>query len=216
VQVGSSGTPRANNFVSAAADAPAEQSESLPVDDLEDVFKLFDEVPRRSDQSSRSERMVAAGPVTIDEELLFRGLRHWGEKDNRTFKIDVEKDTYLNAAKAIAKRGKYKVIVFGHTHHVKKIALTNDATYLNTGTWADLMRIPDVILEGGESAAREAFGTFMTQLKTDAGSLRRLLPTFARVDFDDADNLVDKNVFFFDENEKSVPVTTDEVLRRLA
>ena len=220
-QLGSSGTPRANRFVSEAAVAevaPADFVVARPIDDLDDVVALFESLPATSASTeSRDPRMVGEGATTIDEELLFRGLRLWGEKDSRSFRIDVEKKTYVNAAKAIAKRGKYRVIVFGHTHHAKRIDLGDGATYLNTGTWADLMRIPQAIFEPDEAAARSAFGDFMVQLKTDANSLRRLLPTFARIDFSEAGSLIGAgDVFLFEDGDQAVPITTNEILKRLA
>ena len=209
------GTPTASRFV---AEEPAGPSASTktPVEEVADLFELIErsEGPRRS--ASAEDRMVGEGAVTIDEELLFRGLRRWGDKDNTSFQIDRENKTYLAAARTLAERGKRKVIVFGHTHHAKRIRLDSSALYLNTGTWADLMRIPEAILSGADSPARAAFADFMVALKTDASALRRLVPTFARIDFDGAQNLEAADVLIFDEGGTTTPISTEEILRRLA
>lgn len=214
IRLGSGGTPSDPRFIAESAEAAAQQQQ--PVDDLAEVFALFEELAGTPTTSEGDARMVGEGAVTFNEELLFRGLRLWGEKDNRTFQVDQEKKEYLRAAKLLAERGGYKVVVFGHTHHAKCIDLEGGARYLNTGTWADLMRIPEAILNGDEPDARLAFRDFVIRLKTGVDELRRLVPTFARIDFDDLNRIQgDPNIFFFDEGAKITPVETRGILERL-
>jgi UDP-2,3-diacylglucosamine pyrophosphatase LpxH len=213
-QFASSGMPTASRFIRATA-SPTAEPMSHPVDDLADVFELFERYPSQATSSGGDGRMVGAGAVTFHEELLFRGLRMWGEKDGKSFRVDRETKMYLNAAQTLARRDNRKVIVFGHTHHAKRVPLESGAVYLNTGTWADLMRIPEVILSGEVDAARIAFGDFVVALKTDVAALRRQLPTFARIDFDAADNFRAADVLFFDGDGKTTPISNDEVSQRL-
>jgi hypothetical protein len=65
-----------------------------------------------------------------------------------TWREDVESGRrYLDAARKLAgsegnRRG-YRYVVFGHTHHAKRQELAEEgAVYLNSGTWANLMKFP--------------------------------------------------------------------------
>lgn len=80
-----------------------------------------------------------------------------------------------------------KVILYGHTHLAKQIPIADtDAVYLNTGTWANLMCVPDSILLPDLAAEGER------QLAVLAEDLRsnRLerwtshMPTFARIEME--------------------------------
>jgi UDP-2,3-diacylglucosamine pyrophosphatase LpxH len=217
------GKPSAPSFIS--AEAPEAVSEGVavqhPLDDLKHVFATFEGLQETAPVGGADERMVGAGAVTIKEELLFRGLRRWGERDNRSFQIDRENRIYLRAAEGLTTRG-YKVVVFGHTHHAKRIDLAGGGRYLNTGTWADLMRIPEAVFTADEPVAREAFGGFMTALKTGASDLRRLIPTFARIDFDEGGAVMaDRpgaraaDVWLFDKSGEAISISTEEILGRL-
>lgn len=158
-----------------------------------------------------------AGESSFETEAAFAALRAWGEKDGRSFWVEREDKRYLEAAGTLAQRG-FEVVIFGHTHHVKRVALPNPsyATYLNTGTWADLIAVPPEVFDGDEMVARAKFGTFFTALKNnDIATIRRLLPTFARIDFDAKDAIVAKNVYFFDGPDNTPAVTTDAILHRV-
>lgn len=151
-------------------------------------------------------------------DLVFAALRKWGEKDGRSFRVEREDPRYLDAAATLARRG-YEVVVFGHTHHVKRVALPGRAhdVYFNTGTWADLIRVPSEVFDDNEVVARPVFDTFFEELTTNqVDRIRRLLPTFARIDFDASDAITHKDVYFFDGPDRITPVTTDDILRRLA
>ena len=216
-QFAADGTPTSSRFIAETPeprDSP--QPVTHPLDDLEDVFAVFDRVPETALAERGDGRMVAEGAMNIREELLFRGLRRWGEKDNRSFKVEEENKIYRVAAEKLVAQGGYKVVVFGHTHHAKRIALKNGGLYLNTGTWADVMRIPEEVFSAEEPVARSAFGDFMTALKTDVSDLRRLIPTFAKIDFDAAGELTAADVLFFDQGGTTTPISTQEIMRRLA
>lgn len=83
--------------------------------------------------------------------------------------------------------GRPRFVVFGHTHHAKKLTLTKPgATYLNTGTWAELMRFPPEVLSDDDEVARSALETFARQLDEGAlDGLTRFEPTYVRLDVDD-------------------------------
>jgi UDP-2,3-diacylglucosamine pyrophosphatase LpxH len=73
-----------------------------------------------------------------------------------SFDIHQEESNYLEAAKAMIDTGKFSYVVFGHTHLPKQIQLQTASgktgQYLNTGTWADVIRLPVSIMEDNESA----------------------------------------------------------------
>jgi hypothetical protein len=139
-----------------------------------------------------------------------------GEKDGRSFWVEREARCYLSAASSLADRG-YQVVVFGHTHHVKRIPLaSSSAIYLNTGTWADLIRIPVAVFDSHEEEARANFGSFLNDIANDrSDALRRLLPTFAHIDLDRGGNLIRSDVHFFDGADQTPRVDTAGVLARL-
>lgn len=59
------------------------------------------------------------------------------------FKLDREDDNYLGSAKSIIDTGKFDVVVFGHTHLPKKISHGAGKCYLNAGSWAGVMKLPE-------------------------------------------------------------------------
>lgn len=66
--------------------------------------------------------------------------------NDQTWDMGQEPDTtYRRAALELTRteRSSFKYVVFGHTHHAKNVSLKETGgTYLNTGTWANLMRFP--------------------------------------------------------------------------
>ena len=79
--------------------------------------------------------------------------------------------------------GQIDVVVMGHTHLARHIGPADRASYINTGTWADVVRVPPATLADG--ADRELEG-FLRDLKEDARPPPA--PTYAdlRVDADGA------------------------------
>jgi UDP-2,3-diacylglucosamine pyrophosphatase LpxH len=91
-------------------------------------------------------------------------------------------------------------VVLGHTHHAKRITVDDpdgsSYTYVNTGTWANLMRFPIGLLDPDEDRAREALRVFVQDLIADrdlaAGfhderpldKYLLFVPSFARAEID--------------------------------
>jgi UDP-2,3-diacylglucosamine pyrophosphatase LpxH len=84
-------------------------------------------------------------------EIAFQRLR-----DDDAFVLDREASEYFQAAEVMLKTGKFDLVIFGHTHLQKKVEIQREGLrsgfYMNTGTWADIMRLPDVLLHGGVGA----------------------------------------------------------------
>ncbi len=128
-------------------------------------------------------RDVGARVSEIGFDVLHKALRAYAEAHCLAYKVDQEDAEYLDAAKALRKRG-FSIVVFGHTHLAKRVGLGGGGTYLNTGTWADLMRMPAAILEGKDEVESQAelllFAEAMRE--NDFSAHIRQLPTFARID----------------------------------
>jgi UDP-2,3-diacylglucosamine pyrophosphatase LpxH len=83
--------------------------------------------------------------VKFDDETNLNNLHRCLMKvqSHDAFKIDRENDDYLVSAKAIIDTGRFDVVVFGHTHLPKQICLGDGKLYLNAGTWAGVMKLPE-------------------------------------------------------------------------
>lgn len=135
-------------------------------------------------------------PRTMRMALVRRALRALG--GDHTFDRGVEPNgPILAAAEALttprtaaelgtmpANVGRLGWVVFGHTHHAKSVTLSTGATYLNTGTWARLMRFPNALLDDDDQA-RAALDAFARRLDDgDLDGLVEFTPTYVRIDVD--------------------------------
>jgi hypothetical protein len=159
--------------------------------------------------------LMQAAKVELSAPEILKAFRHRAKKDATTFNVDIEAKTYLRPANTLARR--HKVVIFGHTHLAKALKLENEARYLNTGTWADLIRVPESVFTGPEAKALADLKPFVEALRTkNIEQLRRQVATYARVDLDSKDKFQDGGMFFFDGAEQAdVPLTTDGMLKRL-
>ncbi|MBI4752714.1 MAG: metallophosphoesterase [Acidobacteria bacterium] len=140
---------------------------------------------------------------------LYQALRLFADAQKLAFDTNEESKAYLKPAKAFAKNG-FKVIVFGHTHLAKRVPIETEtgesAVYLNSGTWADLMRLPDSMLEDDEAAAKADLTQFANDLMNDnLDPYRMQIPTFARIDLD-GDQVVNADVFTFQDKHTINPI----------
>jgi hypothetical protein len=88
--------------------------------------------------------------------------------------------------------------VFGHTHHRKKITLPNGTTYVNTGTWARLMRFPDDLISDDDAIAGKALESRSSPRSTSATYKTDFVPTYARLDLRDDDRVETIELLEFD------------------
>ncbi|HEX2228999.1 MAG TPA: metallophosphoesterase [Candidatus Binatia bacterium] len=144
---------------------------------------------------------------------LYTALRARAESTWQTLDVNCETEQFINPAKAAAARG-FKVVVFGHTHLVKRVPLdAKDSVYLNTGTWADLMQVPEAVLNGDEPAAKRQLENFVNDLAANQlETWRRQVPTFARIDLD-SDAVTSADVYFFDGANHVRPVPNGRLTR---
>lgn len=132
---------------------------------------------------------------------LYKALRAFAEAHHLAYSITDEDADYLKPAKALAKRG-FSIVVFGHTHLAKRVDLGGGATYLNTGTWADLMRLPAAILEGADEAGAQAdLLLFADALASgDYSAHIRQLPTFVQIDLGPSGGGGEADVYLFQKD----------------
>lgn len=143
----------------------------------------------------------------IQLNMLLRALRHYTKTARQAFNVDNEEQDYLLPANAAAAND-HKIIIYGHTHLAKRVRLDKPGTiYLNTGTWADLMKVPDAILGDDDALARKQLESFLDDLEHGRlDAWRCQVPTFARVDFDN-DILIGQDIYLYEGGgaAKSVP-----------
>lgn len=162
-----------------------------------------------------------AGQVSFAEwkaemrhKALLTAMRSLADKHRQAFAVEHEDEVYLKPAQRAAQAG-WRVVVYGHTHLAKRIAIGDggQAVYLNTGTWADLMRLPDEVWSADKNAASAALSAFVTDLGQGAlDDWRRSLPTYARIELDDAGTVAHAGVHFADNDEA---ISTERIWQRL-
>ena len=101
------------------------------------------------------------------------------------FDTQNESPDYKNAAEKSAALG-FRVITYGHTHLAKRVPLANGAVYLNSGTWADMMCIPDDLLLAGGDESDKALESYLDDLiENRLDNWIGQLPTFVRIELQD-------------------------------
>jgi UDP-2,3-diacylglucosamine pyrophosphatase LpxH len=162
---------------------------------------------------------IRAGHVQSREQrltYLHRAIRYLADKQAFPFDVNKELEDYLRPAKSAAARG-FKVILFGHTHAPKRIRLNTNSLYINTGTWADLLRLPEEVLSTDETKARETLATFVDGLVTSQLDLwREQFPTFARVELRDNGEVDLAELFLFRRSDCVERVADGVLLRNVS
>lgn len=131
---------------------------------------------------------------------LLKAMR--GVQNEDTFDISKEAATeYLEAARELAGRG-FRYVVFGHTHQAKQVDLGNGCFYLNSGTWADVLRFPIEILKSStakpDTEALDRLRMFVEEMKAGDFSRWTLFnPTYVRLDLDDSDKITKAELLTF-------------------
>ncbi|MGE0084152.1 MAG: metallophosphoesterase [Desulfococcaceae bacterium] len=124
-----------------------------------------------------------------------------------SFQLSCETPEYFDAAKALSKNGRFTTIIFGHTHLPKYIDFNVNqkfqAIYINTGTWADIIRIPEEIITGNNNAKNilEKFVVSMQKNQLQEYITRYL--TYAHVILDNRDNVISAQLYSFVNKKKT-------------
>lgn len=86
--------------------------------------------------------------------------------DSAKFSTTDEDPRYLQAAENMISTGKFDVVCFGHTHHAKEMSVGDGrGKYLNSGTWADVMRLPQGISSTDSDVSTLAIEKFLTDVQ---------------------------------------------------
>jgi UDP-2,3-diacylglucosamine pyrophosphatase LpxH len=119
-------------------------------------------------------------------QVALRGMLDGDRTFDRGF---ADGECHAAAHKMVA-AGVAKVVVMGHTHLARDVELPGGGRYLNTGTWADLIRI-DPRLLGDTGAAREELTAWLRQLSEDRlDGIREPRPSYADVRVNDEGHVV--------------------------
>jgi UDP-2,3-diacylglucosamine pyrophosphatase LpxH len=131
--------------------------------------------------------VTSSESTSIDKRMraLLRAVR--GLQKTEDFATGKETATeYLNAACSLVKDKGFRYVVFGHTHQAKRVDLKNDCWYLNSGTWADVLRFPTEILSHSDDDALAALAKFVKDMQAgDFSPYVLFSPTYVKLDVDD-------------------------------
>jgi len=145
-------------------------------------------------------RLKDAAYEAVTNEIyrrLLAALRCYAQEHRQAFDSREEIAEYKLPAQAAARKA-FEVIVYGHTHLAKRVAWgVGGAVYLNTGTWADLLRVPETVLGNDDAAALLQLRAFVADLGANRlAAWRCQMPTFVRIDLDGA-TVTAKDVFVY-------------------
>lgn len=187
-----------------------------------ELYRLARDIEAGGDASlvSSAGNLLAGARALIDEKkrqlrraALFKAIQKTMDVHRDTFDVSKEHATYLKPARRSAEVG-FQVVVYGHTHLAKRIPISDDgkSVYINSGTWVDLMRLPEEVWASDDTAARGALEAFVEDLeKSQLDRWRRPCATYARIEMDNQE-LVSATLHFGDNDEA---VTTEGLLSRL-
>jgi len=164
-----------------------------PIDgDVQVTFgTTYDSLMKASDQVSVNDVLLAAWNGRSDSlsEILTRGddipqgrleqIRVAMQRmllDDTSDRIDGDTQQYGLAAKRMIESsgGAIDVVLMGHTHLARHVGSPERATYINTGSWTDVIRVPRAVLEPGHHAELQHF---LGEL--NRGGLRSASATYA-------------------------------------
>ena len=143
---------------------------------LERVRTMFEAVKSKVQDVTLLSKLIME-PAEDRRRILIRAAFRELRADT-SFALDNELPAYIEAARELLGSGRFSNVVFGHTHLPKEVRIEREqhppGVYLNCGTWADVIALPDDI--GGESAGAEAaLKSFVDDL-----SARNLAPHLRR------------------------------------
>jgi hypothetical protein len=124
-------------------------------------------------------RLIEQNRVVPRERLrqMRAVLRRWA--NDQFFDPDGATGAYGKAAERMIAAGATELVIMGHTHLARHHGPADNASYINTGTWADLIAVPQAALEDSEAALDELAG-FLRGPFSDSG-VRRFQPAYADV-----------------------------------
>ena len=132
--------------------------------------------------------------------LLLKAMRCLQNDDSFNTEVESFRE-YDAAARDLAQNG-IRHIVFGHTHHPRKVALDGGGYYLNSGTWADVLRFPTEIVTGSDEEAIPKLREFVSRVSSgDFSEWTMFRPTYVRLDLDNSDRVVKAELCEYSETD---------------
>ncbi|MFO0573182.1 MAG: hypothetical protein U1A78_04220 [Polyangia bacterium] len=187
------GTVEAERFLHEidAGTAPLRRADPFGGGDRGDIAAFVDEAPGASrgllgtlQGGLAWARLLLISDDALNENrlsALHTALRNFCGPDVFDPEREPEDSRYLAAAKEMA-QGRYRYVVMGHTHLCRSVPLPGGGRYLNSGTWADLMRMPAAVLTEGDNG-RAALRGLVEDLRAQRfASLLWQRPTYARLE----------------------------------
>jgi len=155
---------------------------------FEHIWSLLDLFLRR-DTSQIDKRLPA----------LWRAIRAAQIENTFTESEELLID-YWKAAQELHYQGGYKYVIFGHTHLARKVAFDGGGCYINTGTWADLMKFPTDIIQANKVDALQKMKVFIDEVLIGEKLSEHIFfnPTYAYFTLDNADKVVDFELKHYD------------------
>jgi hypothetical protein len=98
---------------------------------------------------------------------------------DRSLELDGPTGPYGRAAERLRQSTGVQVVVMGHTHQARHSGPPELAQYINTGTWADLVRVPQEALATSD-AGLAALESWLRDLSRDR-NVRVLQPSWAEL-----------------------------------
>lgn len=145
---------------------------------------LFDTIREtlRSGRDSLLHRIVNGRELPAHRlEQIQKVLRGVAEGD-RSLERDGPIEQFGAAAADLRANTGARVVVMGHTHQARHVGPPDMAEYINTGTWADLVTIPETALAPGPDGLA-TLADWLTKLGKDSG-VRTLSPNWAELRID--------------------------------
>ena len=88
---------------------------------------------------------------------------------------------YVEAARQMIEAGAAKVVIMGHTHLRRDIPALSGGRYVNTGTWARLIRMDSKYLEDSDTARGLFVGWLRELVRNELDTISEVVPTYADV-----------------------------------
>jgi UDP-2,3-diacylglucosamine pyrophosphatase LpxH len=191
--------PRADPLTAALADAfgsPAEAQEFLARIETDELAAPVAEVSAGGTLTFASGLLSLLGArksqaLETRFPALLKALRTL--QNDQTFALDKDTGPFRKAAQRLAERTGVRCVVFGHTHLARDIDLGNGQRYLNTGTWTNLLRLPQALFGADAQPALQAWVDELRQGRYDAW----FRPTYAQLDLDEHDRLLEARLVEF-------------------
>jgi hypothetical protein len=155
----------------------------------------------------------ASGDREAQLGRLRRALSVWHEAQQAAYDTAREDEVWLKGAQAAFDQGA-ALVVYGHTHFARDVAVCAGRRYLNTGTWADLMTVPDAIFGADEAAAGRAMARFADDLASnELGAWRSSAPCYARVTLDGQGEPAEAGVYLVDPDSGAAQALSTGAIR---